>query len=418
MRKVALEDIKPGDRLGRNVYVMGDSSKGIMKRRCSILTDHDLVTLREQGHLSLYIDYGEWISDIHPEEMLDEHRRQEVTNQVITRFDDIKENLAEKVDMEQMATYSAEEIAEKIADASSPKGKKPLLDHGFLKHIGQMVDSLLSEQRFAASMACLKTVSNYMFEHSLECAVISLLIARHEEVREEHWRHIAAGALMHDIGYIFLPYNVSQNRANLKDVDQKIFERHTLLGYYLLKEEYTVSNIPAFMARDHHERVDGKGYPSRRDGLNVILSDRDAIRYSEHKIHRFASILAVPNIYLHLLADIPIGSGYSRSRAVRTIARMGGTMLNLQAVIGFLSFTPLFHVGAEVEIRNGRLEGCKGMVSKVFRSAPYQPEIVVQIHQPNGSKREVRIDARKMDKNLKARSGGVPPEDCLDLREI
>ena len=93
-------------------------------------------------------------------------------------------------------------------------------------------------------------------------------------------------------------------------------------------------------------------------------------------------------------------------------------MLNLQAVMGFLSFTPLFHVGAEVDIMNGRLAGCKGIVSKVYRAYPYRPEVMVQIHQPNGSKREVKIDTRKMDKNLKRRAGDIPPEDRMDIKEV
>lgn len=418
MRKVSIDNVKPGDRLGRNIYVMGDSSKGVMKRRCSILNEHDIDTLRAQGHLSVYVDYGDWITEIHPEEMIEEQRRQEVVTQIVTRFDDIKENVRESVNVDELLEFSSEEMAAIFDRVKTPMGKKPLLDPGFLKQIGSIVDSLLSEQRFAESMACLKTVNNYMMEHSIECAIMSLLIARHTEVREEHWRHIAAGAMLHDIGYIFLPLNVANDRSKLREVDQEMFERHALLGYYLLKEEYTVSNIPAFMARDHHERVDGKGYPSHRKGLNIIQNDRDAIRYSEHKIHRFASILSVPNTYEYLLADPPIGSGYSKSRAVRTVARMSGTILNREAVNAFLSFTPLYHVGSEVEIKNGKLEGCTGLVSKVFRNTPYQPEIIVQVHEPSGKKREVKIDTRKMDKNLKQRVGDIHPEDRIDLEEL
>ena len=44
--------------------------------------------------------------------------------------------------------------------------------------------------------------------------------------------------------------------------------------------------------------------------------------------------------------------------------------------------------------------------------------MVVQIHQPNGKKREVKIDTRKMDKNLKRRAGDIPPEDRMDIKEV
>lgn len=110
----------------------------------------------------------------------------------------------------------------------------------------------------------------YTYRHTLMVFALSCLLARdlgHE--RREILLEAAAGPL-HDIGKVSVPLKVLKKTTPLTRSERVLLENHTLAGHVLLC--YYLGNPKRFaskVARDHHERKDGSGYPR-----GIRLNDR------------------------------------------------------------------------------------------------------------------------------------------------
>jgi len=100
-----------------------------------------------------------------------------------------------------------------------------------------------------------------LFTHAVNVCVLSLVVATIEGMVEDI-DALGMGALLHDIGETRLPRSLLNKTNDFTDADAHLLKQHPILGAALLAQS---SDIPAPVERiilDHHERVDGSGYPS------------------------------------------------------------------------------------------------------------------------------------------------------------
>ena len=101
-------------------------------------------------------------------------------------------------------------------------------------------------------------------------------------------RDLAVGGLLHDIGKLSIPREILQKPGKLTDDEYLQIQRHPELGVQILTQLGGFSVGVATLVADHHERLDGSGYPHRLAGRN--LSDA-------------ARILGVCDVYEALIFD-------------------------------------------------------------------------------------------------------------------
>lgn len=108
----------------------------------------------------------------------------------------------------------------------------------------------------------------YTKGHSNRVAEYSVIIAREVGMDEEKLSDIRYIALLHDIGKIGVPDAILKKRGRLDDVEYEEMKHHTVAGENILSG---VGTIPDLMigAKYHHERFDGKGYPSGLKGEEI-----------------------------------------------------------------------------------------------------------------------------------------------------
>ena len=103
----------------------------------------------------------------------------------------------------------------------------------------------------------------YTKGHSYRVAEYSALIAKQLGWSENEVQNLRNAAFLHDIGKIGVPDTILNKPTKLSDEEYEIIKSHTIMGADILKDITIVSNLTD-IARYHHERYDGKGYP---DGL-------------------------------------------------------------------------------------------------------------------------------------------------------
>jgi putative nucleotidyltransferase with HDIG domain len=109
------------------------------------------------------------------------------------------------------------------------------------------------------------------YSHSINVALISVAIARKLKYNKTSLHELALGSLYHDIGKILLPKSVLDDIAGVCDGQTLIYQQHTVLGSDLLAANKLPEGV-YLIARQHHEKHSGNGYPNGIKGNDIHLN--------------------------------------------------------------------------------------------------------------------------------------------------
>jgi GAF domain-containing protein len=113
----------------------------------------------------------------------------------------------------------------------------------------------------------------YTCGHSERVALLSRLLAGEVGLSEPLIERIYMAGLLHDVGKIGVPENVLQKTGKLTDEEFKQMKRHPEIGARILRDIKQVADIlPGVL--HHHERYDGRGYPTGLAGKDIPLMGR------------------------------------------------------------------------------------------------------------------------------------------------
>ena len=109
--------------------------------------------------------------------------------------------------------------------------------------------------------------------HSLNVTKYSMLLGEHLGLNEDELRSLSQGALLHDLGKIGIPDDILKKPGILDDSEFEIIKKHPMMTSDIL-ETLDTSDHFADIARSHHERWDGTGYPDGLNGEDIPLLAR------------------------------------------------------------------------------------------------------------------------------------------------
>jgi putative nucleotidyltransferase with HDIG domain len=109
--------------------------------------------------------------------------------------------------------------------------------------------------------------------HSLNVTKYSMLLGEKLGLNEEKLRALSQGALLHDLGKIGIPDDILKKPGNLDESEFEVIKKHPMLTSDIL-DTLETSNHFAAIARSHHERWDGSGYPDGLNGEDIPLLAR------------------------------------------------------------------------------------------------------------------------------------------------
>lgn len=125
----------------------------------------------------------------------------------------------------------------------------------------------------AAVVKSVEARDPYTAGHQNRVAELAVAIAYEMGLDEERIEGIRMGASIHDIGKIQLPAEILSKPAKLSDIEYSLIQTHPEVGYDILKDIYFPWPV-ADIAHQHHERLDGSGYPQGLKGEEICLEAR------------------------------------------------------------------------------------------------------------------------------------------------
>jgi HD-GYP domain-containing protein (c-di-GMP phosphodiesterase class II) len=167
-------------------------------------------------------------------------------------------------------------------------------------------DLVASEQAFLgprvnALMVRLAERDTSTEEHTRRVALLAARVGDELKLSASARRHLAVGGLLHDIGKLSVPLEILQKPAGLTDDEFAAIKRHPGDGRRLLEELGGFGEDVLRLVSDHHERLDGSGYPRGLNAEELPLETR---------------ILAVCDVYDALVSDRVYRAAWSAERAL------------------------------------------------------------------------------------------------------
>jgi hypothetical protein len=167
-----------------------------------------------------------------------------------------------------------------------------------------------------ALIVCLAGKDEYTEEHTRRVAVRAVQVGEELGFSGRRLRALATGALVHDIGKLSVPDSILQKPGPLTDEEFAIVKRHPEWGDKMLADLGFGTDVRQ-LVRDHHERLDGSGYPHGYEGALISFDAR---------------ILAVCDVYDALISRRVYRDAWTHERAVGLLHEETGTSFDAKCV--------------------------------------------------------------------------------------
>jgi HD-GYP domain-containing protein (c-di-GMP phosphodiesterase class II) len=200
--------------------------------------------------------------------------------------------------------------------------------------------SMQGKERILLNLRDMKPYEPFACTHSVNVAGVFAIFNASELEHAPDAEEQILGALLHDAGKVRIPVSILTKPGLLTPQEYSVMKSHTNHGVDLLRDVAKLPSIVGEMARWHHERYDGTGYP------DSLTFDRISIG---------ALCLAVCDAYDALVTRRPFKPRISPSSAVRVLAQSSGTHFSPMMVSKFLRLVGMYPNGSYVELTDGRL---------------------------------------------------------------
>lgn len=327
MRYIPINHIKPGMLLGKTIF--NKNGTKLLNATNVITTDH-LKRIISLGYSGLYID------DALSEEL-------ELDN---TFIDSIKNEAVQSIKNLFISTYS---------DSTSYQDEMNFLSSNLIK----IIDEIISNSDIVTNMVDLKIYDDYTYFHSVNVAVLALIIGNSLKFHKDMLIQLGMAAILHDIGKKFTPIEILSKPGKLTEEEFEIIKQHPYNGYQFIKNTFPMISASTYVGiLQHHERYDGSGYPTGTKGENISL---------------FGRILAVCDVYDALVSERPYHKPHLPSEALEFIQGGSGTMFDPAIVLTFSYKIASYPLGSAVTLSNGEV----GIVVKNYEQFNNRPKIKV-----------------------------------------
>ncbi|MBM7694718.1 putative nucleotidyltransferase with HDIG domain [Peribacillus deserti] len=335
MRLMSTEALKPGLKVGQSIY--NDRDKVLLREGVEI-TERHISRLKELNIPFIYI-FDQKTEHIKPLSSIPNTLRRKAIDEIKTTFQEIQK--AEEND--------SSLILEKAS-------------WDFKELIKQLIHEISGNKKLLHLLSDVYTYDHYIFTHSLNVTLYSIAVGIKLKLAPRQLEILALGALLHDVGKVSVPKNILLKPGRLTEEEFVEIKKHSECGFNLLRGIHTVPLVVAHCAYQHHERLDGSGYP------RGLLGDQ---------IHYFGKILAVADVFDAVTSNRIYRGAMLPHEGLEVLYAGSGTQFDRTIVEAFRSAVAIYPNSLTVELS----DGSKGIVCRQNNGLSDRP--VVEVFEQN-----------------------------------
>ncbi|MFD1773193.1 HD-GYP domain-containing protein [Paenibacillus rhizophilus] len=348
MRLVPINRLQEGMKLGKKIY----NDEGLVLLADGVELTGPLINRLARMDIGYVYIHDALTEDVEIPTMLHDETRNQALKSIRTQFQD-------------------------MSNSSGIKKGFYHLDKKFSKVMDSILDDMSSQEDPMIMLHDMHTTDNYLYVHSLNVCLYTLVLGIAHGYSSADLRVLGLGSLLHDIGKTQIPAKIVQKPGMLSDEEFRHMRAHTEIGYKILKEEPNIPLLAAHCAYQHHERIDGSGYP------RGILGPQ---------IHEYAKWIGVADSYDAMTSNRVYKKAMLPHQAVEALYVGSGTLYEQQQLEIFRDRVAIYPIGLNVKLSTGET----GVIVKIDPSMPHRPVVRI-IEGPEGEKvAPYEIDLRKI----------------------
>lgn len=355
MRLMKVDNCQPGTILGKPIY----NNKGkILLNEGIELTDKLIHKLKKYEIATIYIE-DEQSEGIEIVEAIPEELRFEAINIITEGFQSIAELSFNRSNIQGM-------MKTERAIRSFQKVFKDIL-------------YCLTENRTAINLlATAKIHENYVYTHSVNVSIYACQLALENGLPLKNIEEVGLGAMLHDIGKVYIPPEILNKPGKLTSEEYAQVMAHCELGFETLRKIHEIPLNVAHCALQHHERLDGLGYPRQ---------------LKEDEIHKYAKIISVSDVFDAVTSARPYRASMLPHKGLELLYTASGTQLDGKQIELFKKCIAIYPQGMTVKLNDGRT----GIVVKYNFNTPGRPTIRIIKNEENQEIQPYEIDLSSRD---------------------
>lgn len=194
------------------------------------------------------------------------------------------------------------------------------------------------------ALACILNIrqkDEYLLEHSTAVSILMSVFSRYLQIDLETTKELALGAFLHDVGKIKIPDEILNKPGKLTKDEFEVMKTHVQYSVETIKKAEGLSALTLEVAAQHHEKLNGAGYPR-------ALADKDITVYGR--------MIAICDIFDALTAHRVYKQGMAQVKAFAILINMADKgMLDLSFVHKFIKCIGVYPVGSLVKLNSNQL---------------------------------------------------------------
>jgi putative nucleotidyltransferase with HDIG domain len=232
------------------------------------------------------------------------------------------------------ATAQVEELMHKaeLGGAVEPEDAREV--------VGGLMHAVATNANAALWLTSLKKRDARIASHCLNTSILALAFAQYLGEPFDEMEAIGLGALLHDIGLAKTPRFIVDKKTPLEPAERALMEQHVETGEAMLFATKRVSPKALRIILQHHERIDGSGYPKHLKGAQI---DRGAL------------IVGLADVYDALTSEQPWRPAELPQKALTTMRAQLAEQFGLELVESFIRCLGIYPIGSLVRLSTGAL---------------------------------------------------------------
>lgn len=329
MRLISIDALKVGMVIGRTIW----NEAGHPLLQHGVAVSPAIITRLKQLNIKyLYIDDA-LTKGIDIQETVPTHVRKKVVSNITQSFQQIR-----KMDVKK-ASYVLDKQTKLL---------------NFL--VDDLLDAILNSEEVLTILSDAYLYDEYIYQHSFQVTMYALAIGRELGYNANELRMIGLGAMLHDIGKMMISTEVLQKPGRLSDEEFEEVKQHARFGFDILRSLHSISLIVAHCAFQHHERLDGSGYPR---GL------------VDFEIHPYAKVIAVADVFDAMTTTRVYRTKMLPAKALQIIDNGKGTLYDIKVVEALKRTVVHYPNGVIIRLSDNR----RGVISRQNTLTPALPWI-------------------------------------------
>jgi len=268
--------------------------------------------------------------------------------------------------------------------------------------VDNMIDSIFRNQDALITLGRIKDKDEYTYMHSVSVGVLMISFGKHLGFDIALLREVGVGAMLHDVGKMIVSQVILNKEEKLTEKELEMMKKHVEYSRTILEQTHGITDTAITLAAQHHERVDGTGYPLCLKG---------------EEISYYAKAVAIADVYDAMTSSRCYQENYLPTEVLKKLYEWSSYHYDRTLVEQFIRCVGIYPVGTLVRLESGLVgviiqNGEKNLLQPVVRIVyntrngsyvrmPYEMDLA----KPSGKNGEDRIVSYESPERL-----GIKPE--------